>query len=431
MGPIYTLEDFVDMLRRRAGMILRLFLLGCLVSLVWAARQPHVYSSSEVIQIEQPVVASELARSTVEGSSGQRLQLIEQQLMARGTILAVIEKFDLYADLPGLRLSEKIDRLRASVTLEGVAAVPEGDNDNGALAVLTITALQKDPELARAVAHEFADRIRALAAEQRREKSRETLEFFIRQEESLQDALSELENELEAFRSENDLSMEGSVVFHRGQIASLNEAILALERDIIATRLQRERIDPNARPATVERLEADIATQVDSLTTQRDLLFERRETIARSLETSPEVQRELADLERGIENLQTQLRTVATRRNEAEVGFELERNDRGERLVTLEEAQTPDYADTLSRKMLALLGAGGSLFFALAVAMILELRHPVLRTARQMERETGLVPVVSLPEIKLPKEPRGLRRLWLGRRAAGRAGRLARTGQKA
>ena len=431
MGPIYTLDDFVDMLRRRAGVILPLFLVGCLVSLVWAARQPHVYSSSEVIQIEQPVIASELARSTVEGSSGRRLQLIEQQLMARGTLLAVIEKFDLYADLPGLRLSEKIDRLRASVTLDGVAAIPEGYGDDGALAVLTITAQQEDPELARAVAHEFADRTRALAAAQRREQTRETLEFFIRQEESLQDALTDLENELEAFRSENDLSMEGSVAFRRDEIASLNAAILALERDIIAARLQRDRIDPNARPATVARVEADIAAQIDSLTIQRDLLVERRETIARSLETSPEVQRELADLEREIENLQTQLSTVATRRNEAEVGFELERNDRGERLVTLEEAQTPDYAITPSRKKLALLGMVLSLFFALAVAMVLELRHPVLRTARQMERETGLVPVVSLPEIKLPKEPRGLRRLWHERRASGRAGRAARTDQKA
>ena len=431
MGPIYTLDDFLDMLRRRAGVILGLFCLGTLVSLIWAGNQQHIYSSSEVIQIERPVIATVLARSTVEGSSGRRLQLIEQQLMARGNLLAVIEKFDLFADQPGLRPSEKIDRLRFSVSLDGVAAVQEGYDSDGSISVLTITARMADPELARLVAHEFADRTRALAADQRREQTRETLDFFLQQEESLQTELAELENQLEAFQRENDLSMEGSVAFRRGEISSLNSAILALERDIIAARLERDRIDPNARAATAARLQTDIDAQIESLTTQRDLLAERRDVITASLETSPEVQRELADLEREIEQLQSQLETVAARRSEAEVGFELESNARGERLITLEEAETPDYAITPSRKKLALAGMAASLFMAIAVAFLLELRRPVLRSARQMERETGLVPVVSLPEIKLPREPRGLRRLWQQRRAAGRAGRATRKDQEA
>lgn len=85
MGPIYTFDDIIDMLRRRAGVIILITLLGCIASVYWALSTPHVYQSSEVIQIEQPKIANDLAPSTVEGSSARRLQLIEQQLMARGT----------------------------------------------------------------------------------------------------------------------------------------------------------------------------------------------------------------------------------------------------------------------------------------------------------------------------------------------------------
>ena len=41
-----------------------------------------------------------------------------------------------------------------------------------------------------------------------------------------------------------------------------------------------------------------------------------------------------------------------------------------------------------------------SVALALVVAFLLELKHPVLRTAAQMERETGLAPVASIPVLK-------------------------------
>ena len=122
MGPIYTFDDFIDMIRRRAGVIILITLLGCIASVYWALATPHVYQSSEVIQIEQPKIANDLAPSTVEGSSARRLQLIEQQLMARGTLVDIIQRFDLYDDLTALRMSEKVDLLRRSVTITGVAA---------------------------------------------------------------------------------------------------------------------------------------------------------------------------------------------------------------------------------------------------------------------------------------------------------------------
>ncbi|MGJ8616300.1 MAG: DUF874 domain-containing protein [Sulfitobacter sp.] len=430
MGPIYSLDDFLDMLRRRAGLILFVTLLGCLISVAVALTRQHMYVSSEVIQIEQPTIANDLAPSTVDGSSARRLQLIEQQLMARDSLTNMIEKFGLYEGTPNLLPSDKVDLLRQSVTITGVAAAREGFSDDGTISVLTITAEMDTPERAQAVAHEFADRTRALSAARRQEQTRETLEFFQRQEENVVRDIAALEEELETFRSDNDLSIEGSLEFRRAEITSLNSAILALDRDIIAAQLARSRIDPSARAATVRRLESEFDAQLTSLAEQRALLDERRRTLGESLQTSPEVERALASFERRMEQLQDQLEVIATRRNEAEVGFSLEAAARGERLITLEEAQVPVYPATRSRKKLALMGGAASVMAAIVLAFLFELRHPVLRTARQMERETGLRPVIAIAEAPRLKNRKGISKSWEDRQKAGQKGRAARQARK-
>lgn len=429
MGPIYTLADFMDMLRRRAGLILFVFLLGCVVSVFFALSQQHVYSSSEVIQVEQPIVKDDLAPSTVDGSSARRLQLIEQQVMARNSLLEIIEKFGLFEDMPGLMQIEKIGRLRHAISITGMAAVREGFADDGAISVITITANMDSPENAQAVAHEIADRTRLLAAEQREVSTRETLDFFEQQEDKLIVELAALEAELTAFRKENDLSIEGSLEFRRDEIGNLNSSLLELDREIISTQLARTRIDRTARAETVARQEREIEAQLSSLTTQRRLLDQRRTALSKSLETSPEVELELAQYTRRIAQIQGQLDVVTTRRSEAEVGFSLEAGARSERMITLEEAQVPEAAITRSRKTLAMVGAVASVMVAVGVAFLVELLNPVVRSARQMERETGLRPVVSIPMVDTAGRG-GLKAKWQSRREAGQRGRAARQARK-
>ena len=358
-----------------------------------------------------------------------RLQLIEQQLMSRDSLLEIIEKFGLYSNLAELRPSEKVDLLRRSVSITGVAAVREGFADDGTISVLTMTASMETAEHAQAVAHEFADRTRALSAAQRQEQTAETLAFFKQQEELIARDIANLEEELATFRRENDLSIQGSLEFRRAEIASINDALLQLDRELIAAQLARNRIDREQRASTVAREEKRLDDQLDSLNTQRALLAQRLEELSLSIETTPEVERALTTFERRMTQLQGQMDVAATRRNEAEVGFSLESASRGEQLTTIEEAPLPDFPVSMSRKKRAVLGAGFAGMLGLALAFLLELRRPVIRTARQMERETGLLPVVSIPDSRKDKRSKkrtGIAKIWQERRRSGRSGRIAR-----
>ncbi len=428
MGPIYSLADFLDMLRRRVGLISAVVIAGCFGSVFWALSVPHVYQSTEVIQVEQPKISDDLARSTVEGSAARRLQLIEQQLMARSNLESLINEFDLYDNLVALRMSEKVDLLRRSVSITGVAAVREGFADDGAIAVLTITAEMDDPEKAQAIAHAFADETRTMAARQRREQTRETLEFFQEQEDVLLAEIAQQEAALSAFRGANDISIEGSLEFRRSELGSLNDALLELDREIITAQLALQNIDRSGstRAATVERQEEELTRLLDSLTTQRQLLQDRRADLSASIETRPEVERTLAEFERRMTQLRGQLDVISTRRSEAEVGFTLENAARGERFITLEEARVPEYPVSMSRKKRVIMGVMASGVLGLILAFLMELRRPVIRTARQMQRETGLMPVVSIPETRPPRKRKGLAKLWQDRSEAGLQGRAAR-----
>ncbi|WP_109791160.1 GumC family protein [Oceaniglobus roseus] len=401
MGPIYTLDDVIDMVRRHLRLILGLVLLGCAVSVLYAQHTPHLYRSSETIQIERPKIANDLAASTVEGSSARRLQLIQQQIMSRGSLIGLIENYGLYRDLPALTLSEKVDLLRRSIRIDGVAAAREGFADDGTISMLTVTAEMPSPELAQQIATEISNRTIAQSTSERLDQSQATLDFFRRREEGLKADLAALEDRIAAFRNDNKLAIEGSVEFNRTEVATLNQQLLDLARERI--RVQRELDQVGAvqtRRATAEQKRAELNAELAALDAQRELLNARLEELTKTLDTSPEVERQLADFERDRETLQDQLNVAVARRSDAEIGLRLESRNNAEKLTVIEAAVMADYPFTRSRKVTVLMGALASLVAALGVAFLLELRNPVIRTAGQMRRETGLDPVVSIPVLK-------------------------------
>lgn len=414
MGPICSVDEFLDMLRRRAALIAAVTLLGSLAALWLAAAQQHMYRSAEVLQIVQPKIADDLAKSTVEGSSARRLQLIQQRLMARGTVLEMIDTYGLYRGMPQLKPSEKVDLFRQSVRIEGVAAAREGFSDDGTISVLTITAEMPAPEQARDVASDLARRTIELSVNTRIEQARETLSFFARQETALASELAALEDEIAAFRHDNDLALPGTVEFRRQEIGTINEGLLAIARERIEIERAAELARANERAATAERITQEAAERIATLQAQQDLLGSRKAELEASLEASPGIERQLGAFQRRAEQLQNELEVITTRRTEAEVGFRLETARQSENLMVIEPAAVPDYPFTGSRKKLALAGAAASLLAALALAYLLELRKPVLRTAAQMQRATGLMPVVSIPVLDTSPPHRGLlRRLRL------------------
>lgn len=400
MTPFQTFEDVVEMLRRRALQIGVVFVLGSLISLAFAASREHLYRSSEVLQIAQQQISDDLARSTVEGSSARRLQLVEQQLMARDNVLDIVRKYRLYKDIGAQTEANLIFLLRSAVTIEGVAAAREGSADDGTISVLRITAEMPTAEQAQIIAREFSQRTIDLAHQARLEQAEETLTFIARQEGALVQELEALEEELVAYRLANNVALGSSIELRAVEIIALNEGLLDIARERIEVQREMDLTRQNERPATAQRLLADLQDELDTLDAQRSLLLERRNELEAVLETTPEVESRLAAYDRRLDQIREQLLEMRSRRTEAEIGYRLEAARQGQRLTVLEAAPLPDHPFTTSRKFLLSFGMAASFVLALAIAIFLEFRDPVLRTAARMEEATGLKPVVTIPQVR-------------------------------
>ena len=416
MGPIYSLEDLIDLVRRRAMTIFIVTVLGAVASLFVALSQQHQYSAAEVIQIERAKIAGDLVRATVEGSSGRRLQSVQQQVTSRDVLLEIIDKYGLFGGADRLPSSEQAQLLRQSIHIDGVAAAPDTPGDDGEISVLSITVTLPDAEKAYLVARELSARTIELYANRRIDEARTTLQFFAGQEEQLVTQLRALEDEITTYRATHELSLPGSLEFRRSEMSALSSAILDIDREKIAVQRELDQVDRDRRlPASLERELRALEAQLANLDAQKALLQQRLADLAASIGTSPEVQRRLDAFEREREQLREQLALASTRRSEAQVGLRLEDERKAERLIVLESAVIPEYPVTPSRKRTALVGTAAALLAGFALAFLLELRNPVIRTAAQMERETGIVPVVALPDVAVSRRKPGLLRRMIAR----------------
>ena len=427
MGPVQTFADFLDMVRRRAGLILLIAGLGCVVAVLVALDRKHLYRATEVIQVVQPKVAGDLARSTIEGSAAQRLQSIEQRVMARDSVLEVVEIFGLFDDVPGMTVTEKVDALRDAATIEFTAAA--GNGRVGAVSILTVSAEMSTPQEATQIAHEFARRTIALSRETRLEKARETLAFFAAREETLRQQVERIEDQMAAFRRANNMTPLGSLSLLQNEVADINLELLSIGRERIRIERGSEQARQSQRKATADRILADTNAQLATLDAQVRLLEERKaeleNAIMTSIKTSPQIDRQISDFESQLEQLRSELEVASARRTEAEVGYRLETQGQGEQLTVIEPAMAPDYPFTPSRAKMAMAGAFVSLVVALGVALALEVLNPVMRTAAHMERDLGIKPVVSVPRLNTRRYRRGLLARIFRRPARRRTGDTA------
>ncbi|MGE4326303.1 MAG: GumC family protein [Pseudodonghicola sp.] len=398
MGPVLSFRDFVDMLRRRAWLILLVIAVGCGLSVVAAKEAKHKYRSTEVIQVTQPKIEGEATRdpNNTEDTISRRLQLIEQRVMARESVLAVIEKYGLYADLPALTENEKVDLLRTSVRIDGLQ---NNGSSDGWVSVLTVTAEMPTARQAQEIAHEFASRTIELSNESRLDKARETLAFFTAREETLREHISRVEDELAAYRKDNAVALPGTLEIRRSEITSINNELLDISRQRIQIERAADLSRQNDMPATAARKQSDFSEQLTTLEAQAELLRQRKGELEASLQSSPEVDRRVGAYDHELEQIRAQLQEASARRTDAEVAYRLETQAQSERLTVIEPASLPDYPFTRSRKKLALVGAAVSVMMALGLAFVLELRKPVMRTPAHMERDLGIRPVVSIPYL--------------------------------
>lgn len=238
MEQAQALGELWRTFRRRFVVLATVSALGTAAAVGYALVKPPVYETSARILVESQQIPTDLARSTVASSAAERLQIIEQRLMARDNLVALIETHGLFADRPELSLTERIAGLRDATEIRSIAVSGQGYG-NREISAFTITVRLRDPGQAAAVANEFVTNVLDQNLRARAERARETLAFFETEERRVGDAIVALEGEIAAFKNANEVALPESLEFRRAELARLQESDLEIERRILELEEQR------------------------------------------------------------------------------------------------------------------------------------------------------------------------------------------------
>ena len=114
-----TLQDYVEIVRRRALLMFSVFFAVVLTASVLAILLPPVYESSGTILIESQQISTNIIASSVTGFASERIEVIKQRVMTRENLLRIINKYNLFKSASDSRVtSELIDNLRNRIEIK-------------------------------------------------------------------------------------------------------------------------------------------------------------------------------------------------------------------------------------------------------------------------------------------------------------------------
>lgn len=457
--------------QRRWWIIVPFIVIG-LASFGAAYLMPTVYRSSAVLLVESQELPENLVGSPVTAVIDERVARIEQQVLSRGDLIALIQQNGLYEEERQTQpLSRIVETMRENTRLGAVGTdLAKRPGESNTIA-FSISFDYRDPVKAQSVVQSYVDSFLQLSATQTAEQAESTVAFLDSQATELQRQIAEVEGQITAMKAEN-----GSVLARAGLGGSANPGsydaqIAALQKEnIILAQEARESQQNTIVGAAAANLAAARAIYADShpdvqLALQRlqearrlaaagsgtnaamagaaariaannaqiaALGRARAEEQARSSSSIaaqariPLVMEQIAQAESRASTLRDQYRDVSGRLLSARNSLRMESQDQGERLSVSDPPVVPDRP--ISMNPLLVIAGGWALgaFVGLVLAIVVELIMRPIRGAEAIERLLGVPPLAVVPTIH--HHSSFMQRA--SRRLAGRRGRNSRYRQR-
>jgi uncharacterized protein involved in exopolysaccharide biosynthesis len=222
-------------LKRRNRLIGWTFLVLTVASIVVAYSLETLYSSSGSIVIEQPEVADQFLPGTYQAPDReQRISRINDEVMTRDNLAAIIEKHNLYPDKRGTDpVPSVIPELRKNFELEIVAAEDDPRRKYvGDVIGFVLTFYHPDPQTAKNVASDIVNLFMEGNKRRRQEAYMGTAAALTQQAEDIRITVAELESQLADFKTENPGALPEDRTYNRQIVERKERDLSDLDREI-------------------------------------------------------------------------------------------------------------------------------------------------------------------------------------------------------
>ncbi|TNC50402.1 hypothetical protein FHG66_07830 [Rubellimicrobium rubrum] len=412
MIPFTSLSELWSALWRQAWLMLSVLIIGLPVAYWFADSRPEVFETIGVIGLQGPQgTLTVSSQSPIDPGVSQRLDEIEQSLMARENLVRIINDLNLFPEVTDEL--ERVGYTRDSITMTRLVDPGQAWRPDVQPLGLSITVqldnAEKAAELANALMNSIVseDARRAqIRLESATERATAMVDFLTGEEARVGREIAEVETQIAQFRTEYANSLPENLPLRRERVEELKAEMEAISREIADFQRVQDQFQSSAAEARLTLLED-----------QRQVLQADLERAEVEIANAPEVERDLGSLVRRLQNLEAEQEAVATQRTQAGLDQSLIDYNQAPRFAVLDPALPPAFPISADKRKLALAGAAAVGLLALGLALGREMLNPVIRTPAQMIRFMDIEPVVAIPYIAAPGAARrrvGLRTLFLG-----------------
>jgi uncharacterized protein involved in exopolysaccharide biosynthesis len=452
-----VLRDPVGIVRRRWRWMLVALALGVAAVVAFVASMKPRYEAATRVMVTTQQIREDIVRTTLEDDEIERLNALLGEVLSRARLADLIEKHDPYPELrDDLTLAEIADLVRADVGFEPVAGLKtSGGKQQAALYELRFEA--RTPEIAAGFANDLATNLVNESIGTRTEDAQLAVSFLRGELDRAENALREQSHAIRQFKEEHRGELPGELQANLAKLERLQQQRQSLALQIAeantrlamlstpqtgptaslsespTVRLEQLRAELRERRGSVtekhpdvqrlqrqiEQLEEELGVggeaEAGAAPTRPSLISAEQHTLEELRRQLVQTEAELGDLDRrvgqtparqeeldGMVQRETVLRDTYVgflkKVQEAELAKSLESAQQGERFSVIEQA-VPPTEPARSRVRYLAAGLVAALGLAGFVGIALELLDPVLVTLRQLERESGLPVLGSVPRI--------------------------------
>jgi len=243
MQELQPTIDYIAILRRRIHWLIWPALVIFLAAAAVALFLPNVYKSEATILIESQQVTANLVPSTVTTYADQRIQAINQEVVSRSNILALVQKFDLHPELRQKVSTEAlVKKVKESIQVTPVAAevkTTRSDRPRLVTIAFTISYEGKDPLKTQGVVSDLTSFFLAKNLEARQASVKGTTDFLEKQVEKVRRTVAELDTEMAKFKEAHLEELPEFMAINMKKAETINDRINNIDREILVLKEQR------------------------------------------------------------------------------------------------------------------------------------------------------------------------------------------------
>lgn len=203
-GRQLGMEDYANMLKRRAWLVIIPVILGPIVALVIAKRLPPRYTSQSELLIDAPKVPTSIVPTVENNNLISRLATMEEQIRSRSSLQPIIERYGLYKNaINKAPMEELVNQMNEAILIKPVTFSNQmGTTSDGsnALPGFQISFTADTPQMAQAICGEITSKFIDANIHLQTTRAEGTADFIAVQLQTAKQKLDEQDAKLAAFQ---------------------------------------------------------------------------------------------------------------------------------------------------------------------------------------------------------------------------------------